>query len=163
MGADGEVKVVITGEETVTPAAQKTTAALGELGGETKKTAKAAEELNLKSRETRLLFSEMNQIAPGLGHQLHAAFAGPLGPVILLAIAIAEVHGKLKEFNKELDEAGKAAAEGDFLGNMESKLEVLRNAFDAAQSYADKLNEIATGEDKVSHRAQKAARTRQGY
>src|SRR4051812_3526592 len=63
---------------------------LDKLGEKTKEAGEAGEHANAHHRESRLLFSEINRIVPGLGHALHAAFAGPLGPIILVGIAIHE-------------------------------------------------------------------------
>lgn len=150
--ADGEVKVIITDDGSSAQTAAeigKTSGAINDLGGETKKTGEAAEGMNIHSRETRLLFTEINKIAPGLGHALHAAFAGPLGGILLVALAVAEVKEKLKEYNNALDDAGDKAAQPltDGVNN-------LRDAWDDAKKhlgdYLAKYDEAGKDKDPVS-------------
>jgi len=93
------VKLGVIGKEDVK--------AVNDLMAETKQTtdkvSESTETANKHHGETRLVFTELNKIVPGLGHAMHAAFAGPLGPIILLGIAIKETQDKLKEYNAELD------------------------------------------------------------
>ncbi len=124
--------------------------ATGELSQETQKASTAAEEHTGKYRAQFLLFSEMNRIVPGLGHAIHAAFAGPIGPVILLTAAISEGYSKLKEFNKELDETGRAAASADFLEDITAQLKVFGDAAASAQAFADNINHVGDSEDTLS-------------
>jgi hypothetical protein len=83
-----------------------------DLRDETNRATDTTEQFNIKGRAQFLLFSEMNKILPGLGTALHAAFAGPLGPIILVGIAIAAAKNALDGYNKSLDEMGDAAVAG---------------------------------------------------
>ncbi|HXR47600.1 MAG TPA: hypothetical protein VN784_09185 [Candidatus Limnocylindrales bacterium] len=71
---------------------------------------KKTEEFNVHGRSQFLLFSEINRIMPGLGESMHAAFAGPLGPIILAGIAIAAAKKALDGYNAALDAMGESAA-----------------------------------------------------
>lgn len=70
---------------------------------------KSSEGLNMHGSGTRILFSELNRIAPGAGLAMHSAFLGPIGPAILLTGVIAGVFGLLEKYSEELDKAGEAA------------------------------------------------------
>ncbi|MGA9452607.1 MAG: hypothetical protein WBW41_14825 [Verrucomicrobiia bacterium] len=83
-----------------------------DLTRETEKSTTATEDFNVHGRAQFLLFSEINRILPGLGTAMHAAFAGPLGPIILVGVAIAAAKNALNEYNAELDKMGDAAAAG---------------------------------------------------
>ncbi len=102
----------------------------------------AIEEVTGHGRAQHMVFSELNKIVPGLGHAIHAAFAGPLGPIILLGTGIAEVTSKLAEFNEELDKQAQANANADFLGNILGRLKEVASAASDAQAFADSLNNI---------------------
>lgn len=116
----------------------------------TEKAAGATEQFNIHGRAQFLLFSEINRIAPGLGTALHAAFAGPLGPIILAGVAIAEVVKYLKEENAELDKQAEAAADPTFLNAITARLDVFRNAASATQSYQDALDQIGVKEHTIT-------------
>ena len=79
-----------------------------DLSDETKKASSAAEEHNTHLQGGRMIFGALDRIVPHLGHALHAAFSGPLGPVILLGMAIAEVYKKIGEVNKALEDLNAA-------------------------------------------------------
>ena len=133
--------------EDLTLATQKGGAATDDFTKETKKASEATEEHTGKTRAAFLLFSEINKIMPGLGHEIHAAFAGPLGPLILLTIGIAEIHEKIKAFNEDLDKQAAAAAEPTFLNAIQARIEVLNAAAAAQQSYVDAISNIKTSEE----------------
>ena len=79
---------------------------------ETDKSAEATQGFNVQGRAQYLLFSEMNRLLPGLGTAMHATFAGPLAPIILVGVAIAAAKSALSEYNAELDKLGEDAAAG---------------------------------------------------
>ena len=79
---------------------------------ETDKSAEATQGFNVQGRAQFLLFSEINRILPGLGTAMHAAFAGPLAPIILIGVGIAAAKSALSEYNAELDKWGEDAAAG---------------------------------------------------
>ena len=110
----------------------------------------ATEEHNKHLEGSRLLLGELNKIVPGLGHMLHAAFAGPIGPAFALAMVVYEVKKSIDETNEALDKMGEKAAEADFLPGIEAKLEVMRSAIGAADAYVLKLADIKAGEHNVS-------------
>ena len=120
-------------------------AALAGVKKEAEHAGEAAHGGNKHHGETRLLFSEINKIVPGLGHALHAAFSGPLGPIILVGIAIAEVKEKLKAYNEELDKVGEYEVE-----EHQKSIEALATAWDdAKKEMGDYYAELATaGEEK---------------
>jgi len=114
--ADNTLKIGINLETTGLEGAEEAKKVVGDtaektrtLGKETEEAGQKAAEANHHHGETRLIFSELNKIVPGLGHALHAMFSGPLGAVILMSVAIEEVHKALKEYNDELDKEGQDA------------------------------------------------------
>jgi hypothetical protein len=129
---------------------QSAAGATQDLTGATGKADDATKEFNIRGRAQFLLFSELNKIVPGLGTALHAAFAGPLAPLIVLGFAIAEVMSKLKEQNAELDRQAESAANPDFLDAINARMEVFRNAAINAQAYADKLADIGEKEETIT-------------
>lgn len=145
MGADNEIRVIIAGEDKLSGPATDAKDSIGKLGESTEQAGKQAEGMNIHSREMRLLLTEINKLAPGVGHELHAAFAGPLGAVILLTMAIVEAKQKLKEYNDELDKEGAAAAEGHV-----EAVQAVRDAWDEVKSsQAQYLAQLAdAGKDK---------------
>jgi len=120
-----------------------------DLGKESEDAGKKAEEANHHHENTRLIFSELNRIVPGLGHALHAMFSGPLGPIILMSIAIEEVHKKLKEYNDELDKQGEEAYAPHI-----AALEAVKKAWDDARehqaAYLASLANIGGEEDPIA-------------
>ncbi|MEI6194854.1 MAG: hypothetical protein WCS42_11045 [Verrucomicrobiota bacterium] len=76
----------------------------------------------------RKVFTQLNHLVPELGHVMHAAFIGPLGPIILVGIALAEVKNKLKEYNEELDKVTDAEIEAH-----KATIEELQTAWDNAK------------------------------
>jgi hypothetical protein len=138
-----------TGFQMTREQAEATQQALGkyaestaDLGKKTEATGLIQEQSTAHARAQFILFSELNKIVPGLGMAIHAAFAGPLGPIILLAAGIAEVTSLIKAQNAALDEQAKAGATADFLDAIQSRLDVFRNAAAGAQQFADGLKNI---------------------
>ena len=81
------IKLGVIGKEdaaAVQDLLQETGKSTDDLSKKTKAAAGASQEHNEHLHESRLLFNELNRIVPGLGHLLHAAFAGPVGPAIAL-------------------------------------------------------------------------------
>jgi hypothetical protein len=113
-----------------------------DLGKKTEAAGLIQEKSTAYVRAQFVLFTELNKIVPGLGMALHAAFAGPLGPIILLAAGIAEVTSLIKAQNAALDEQAKAGANADFLDAIQSRLAVFTNAAASAQQFADGLKNI---------------------
>ena len=107
---------------------QKLTGATGDLADQTKKAAGASEAHNLHLEGGRKVFTQLNHLVPELGHVMHAAFIGPLGPIILVGIALAEVKNKLKEYNEELDKVTDAEIEAH-----KATIEELQTAWDNAK------------------------------
>src|ERR1041385_8284406 len=71
----------------------------------------AAGHHNKSANEMRLLFHSLNQLVPGLGHALHAAFhPGNVG-LGLLVVGLVEVVRLYREHKKALDEIATAQAE----------------------------------------------------
>ena len=103
--------------ETGTTAAASANAAT-DLGGahkklaeETKGASEAAKEHEVHLQGGQKAFGILNKLVPELGHELHALFLGPVGPAILLGIAVATVREKLAAYNEELDKVGEAEIE----------------------------------------------------
>jgi len=135
------VKLGVIGEADLKAANQL----LAETGAATEKAGEHAKEANHHHGESRLIFAELNKLVPGLGHALHAAFAGPLGAIILAGIAVHEVQEKLAEYNKELDAVGERE-----LAEHEEEVGKVRKAWDEAKSALGKYYaDMATaGEEK---------------
>jgi hypothetical protein len=97
-------------------------------GKETEESGEKAKHANEHHREMHHLFGELNRVVPGLGEAMHAAFAGPLGPLILLGMAIGEVSKAFKDYNSELDKipAAEIAAHAEAIKSV-------RAAWDSAQ------------------------------
>lgn len=74
-----------------------------ELSKKTSESGEAAHHASEHHRAMHMVFAQMNQILPGLGHMMHAAFMGELGAIILVGEAVKMVQEKLKAFNDELD------------------------------------------------------------
>lgn len=96
---------------------------------ETEAVTDATKEQSLHLEGSGKVFSVLNKIVPELGHKLHAAFMGPLGPLVLLGFAIAEVKKEIAEYDKQLDEL----TETELAQHSESVKNV-KKAWDEAQS-----------------------------
>ncbi len=92
--------------------AKAAAADLEKIGETTEETGRSTEEFNVKGRAQFMLFEQINRILPGLGTTMHAAFTGPLGPIILVGIAIASAKKALDDYNTSLDKLGEEAAAG---------------------------------------------------
>ena len=110
----------------------------------------AQKEHNLHLENSRLLFTELNKIVPGLGHTLHAAFSGPLGPVIILAGAIEYLTEKIRENDKALDEAGEAAKTGEFAAGIAAAKVTMDEAAKSASDYSIAIGQIAQHEVTIA-------------
>ena len=154
--ADNTLKIGINLETTGLEGAEEARKGVGDtaektrtLGKETEEAGQKAAEANHHHGSTRMIFSELNKIVPGLGHALHAMFSGPLGAVILMSVAIEEVHKALKEYNDELDKEGQDA----YAPHLES-LEVIKKSWDEATShqaaYIASLATIGGDEDPIA-------------
>ena len=152
------IKLGVIGKEdaaAVQDLLQETGKSTDDLSKKTKAAAGASQEHNEHLHESRLLFNELNRIVPGLGHLLHAAFAGPVGPAIALASVVFEIKRSIDETNKSLDGMAAKAAEASFLSGIESKIGTLNAATEAAAGYAQKLAEMKTGEHGIAEELQK--------
>jgi hypothetical protein len=112
---------------------------------ETEEASSATAEHTKHLENGRMVFMELNKLIPGLGDALHAAFSGPIGPVILLGIAIAEIESKLNEYNTELDKV----TEHELTTHL-ANIADLKKAWDDAQlSLGQYFADLATaGEEK---------------
>ncbi|HEY3762681.1 MAG TPA: hypothetical protein VGN23_13120 [Verrucomicrobiae bacterium] len=154
--ADKELKISIvtdadlSGYKATEAAQNDVTAGAAKLGDQTKdenkKAADSVEDLSHGYRAQFLLLTELNRIVPGLGEVLHGAFAGPLAPLLVLTAGIQFLYGQIKSYQAALDDAAEAAANDDFLPNIEDKLKVLRDATDTARKFADSISNAATNE-----------------
>lgn len=138
------VKILISfglDEKQATEAVDK----IKDLGKETKKGGEMAEHANVHHREMRELFTHMNKLVPGLGEAMHAAFAGPIGPLILLGIAIGGVQEVFKKYNEELDKVS-----ADQIKEHTAEIGRVKSAWDGAQQAIGKYYAaLATaGEEK---------------
>ena len=131
-------------------AAKKLEEQLKQLGQGQKEVGEKTEEGSSHARAQFLLLSEMNKVVPELGHMLHAAFAGPIGPLIILTAAIGSAYDSVKEFNKTLDEAATRGANADFLGSLIDRMGEFASAAADAQGFADSLAHIATNADTLN-------------
>ena len=127
------------------------------LGGSTKefgaKTGEATEKVAEQEKHlegSRILFGEMNRIVPGLGHALHAAFSGPVGPAIALAMVVLEVKRSLDDANKAMDEAGEEASKGEFKSGIEALNTTLDTGRAALDAYAATIAKLAQDEITIA-------------
>jgi hypothetical protein len=133
------VKILITGDATgamraADAAAQGLGALIGNtarLGAETGKATAAGEEQEKYLETSRLIFSQLNRVVPEFETLLGAAFEGPLGAVVALAVALGEVKKRLDECNAELDKASAAQDKLNLEAHAES-LNRLTGAWDNA-------------------------------
>lgn len=101
-------------------------------------------------REMHKLIHELDQILPGAGIALKAAFNPAtlgLGATVLI---IEQVKSALEEYNKKLDEIGEAAAKADLASGIQAALEVSRAAVEEQEKYLHNLQEIQRGEHGVA-------------
>ncbi len=115
-----------------------TTAASGELGISNSKTAEATEELGKEAEKSnhhhnnsRLLYSELNKIIPGLGHAMHAMHAGAVAPAIAFLMALDGVVKMLEEEKKKSEELA------------ESNAQIFTSGFTAQAEAIGKVKELA--------------------
>jgi hypothetical protein len=117
---------------------------LKDLGKQTEKAGEHAEKFNVHSRETHELLGKIDRLAPGLGESLRAMFAGPIGPLLLLGVAVGEVQKAFADYNKELD-----AIPAEQIKEHAAEIGRVREAWDAAQQAAGKYNAaLATAGDE---------------
>lgn len=148
--ADKSLKVGIEATSNVPDVAAKDVQAIGGITGSTDKAAEATKLFHGEGRELHRVISELTRISPVLGEAFRIMLH-PIGGTVAAAIGIfVEFKKHLDETNKQLDAMGKAAADFNFLDQIEGKLSVFRDAATAAQAYADKLENIASGEQSIA-------------
>jgi len=117
---------------------------------EQNKATEATNEHNKKLEGSRLLFGELNRIVPGLGHILHAAFAGPVGPAIALALGISEIKRSLDDYNKAMDATAAENAEASFAEGIEAVKAAVTEARSKLEQYADEVERVAAAEQSIA-------------
>ena len=115
----------MTGFKTASDSAQKLKVDTSDLSDETKrqlgilepldeeikKGGQAAQEANHHHNNSRMLYTEMNKIIPGLGHAMHAMHAGAVAPAIAFLMALDGVVKLLEDEKKKAEEAATANAD----------------------------------------------------
>jgi hypothetical protein len=154
MISEGEVKVIITGEETVTPAAQKTTNAIADLGTESTKTGGKIEELSGHGRELHRVASLMNHILPGSGEAIKGIAHSSDGTALALIGMVAVMEITIEAFHRM--EAGAKAADESLAkslseGGMVNAINAQAKAWEDAELSQDQYfhNIIANEDDMI--------------
>jgi hypothetical protein len=131
-------------------AAGKAAPEIKELGKETENTKEEFRLFHEEGAEMRRIIIELDRISPSLGEAFRV-MRSPIGGTLAAAIGLfVEMKSYIAETNQALDEMAKTAANADFLAGIEDKIKVFGDASAAAQGYADKLADIASGEQSVS-------------
>ena len=111
MGNDVQFPIQITGDaSSLVAASQQTGKALGQVGEKQEEAGKQAEKHGAHLHELHRVFHSLNEIVPGLGVLMQAAFS-PVGAAISLAvIAFRLFHEKVRETNEEFQKLEEEAA-----------------------------------------------------
>ena len=132
-----ELKIVIEGDATsAVGAATDTKEALGGLASATDATAESAQGLNRHTREMRLLFSQLNQITPGLGTGFRGLAMG-MGEFAVMILAVQAIV----TWWKYLHETQKAAAEQQ-ARNMELWHDATKTAIDEQFRFVQAIKDL---------------------
>ena len=99
---------------------------------------------------SRLLFTEINRILPGLGHELHAAFLGPVGAVIAFASVVDAAKSQLEAFNKALDDAAESDAAHNFAEGIRAMNDALAEGIKKIADYNEAIAKVATHETTIA-------------
>lgn len=139
----------LTGAQQTAAAVDRAAEGTKGLAEKTELSGKAAKESGEEFEKNREVFSEIDRIAPGLGESLKSAFEGPMGALVILALAINVVRDALSEYSKELDEVQKAE-----LGEHEDTIKRLASAWDKAAeqsaSYYARLTAAQNDQDPIA-------------
>ncbi len=152
MGDEREFKIRIT---TLADAsgAQKTAAELDKVTASTEGAAKATEKHSVGLHAMHRLFHALNEVVPGLGVVMQAAFS-PIGATISIAVlALQFFREHLKKINEELDKMGEENAKP-----ATNRLNALR---DATVSAAVGMNDLRLKLEAASRVEQDAAQITQ--
>lgn len=101
-------------------------------------------------REFHKLLGLLDQILPGTGLLLKAAFNPATLGIGALVLLIEQVRGAIERYNQKLEEAGEAAAKADFASGIEAAINVTRTAIEEQEKYIENLNEIERGEHGIT-------------
>ncbi|MDE2096173.1 MAG: hypothetical protein KGL39_02935 [Patescibacteria group bacterium] len=136
-------------------AAEEATDKIMGLKRETQGAGEAAHHANAHHREMHLLFLQMNEVVPGLGHAMHAAFLGEVGAVLLLAEAVRVAMEKLKAFDDELKKQAEWSSKPIVDKWLEVQKAIAATAEDVAK-FKTSLKDAATDMDPIATSAKLA-------
>src|SRR5664279_4772195 len=148
MGDEREFKIKITTSADAS-GAQKTTAELDNLGRAQDEAGKKAETHGGHLRAMHRIFHGLNEVVPGLGVLMQAAFS-PVGAAISIAVlALRIFQEQMRKVNEEFKQMEEAAAKPltNRLGAMRES--VVANAVGMAALH-DRLGEAARGQQSLA-------------
>jgi hypothetical protein len=161
MGVDREYRIRITTAADVA-GAEKTKEALNATTGATARSAeamgeasKATEKHGAHLHALHGLFHALNEIVPGFGIALQAAFS-PIGAAISLAVmALRLFHDKMKEVNEEFKRMEEEAAK-PLTHRLEAQREATIQAAVEMAALRDRLEQAARGEQSLKQQMESA-------
>jgi hypothetical protein len=113
--------------------------------GATEETGKATERANTHLQGMHKLFHALNEVVPGLGVAMQAAFS-PIGAAISLALmALRLFHEKMKEFNEECRKAAEEAAK-PLTNRLEQQRETVTRSAEGLEHLRERLADAARSE-----------------
>jgi len=105
--------------------------------------------LNAAAGESRRIFADLENLAPGI-RELVGAFEGLPGVLGLALVAANEVREGLKKFNEELDEAAKKLAEPVWAEAVKARQDALADLANDQAKYNDRLAHQITLEQQLT-------------
>jgi hypothetical protein len=120
-----------------------------ELTDSFKDQAKHSEFLGLKHAQLHKVVHQLTEAFPEAGMAARA-FMNPVLLAFTAAVAIfAKAKEKLAEWNAEMDEAAKKAAEADFQQGIAARTQALRSGMTAMADFSESLRSIGKADDEV--------------
>ena len=144
-----EFRIRITGDATsIVDASGKTVGVLTNVAGAQEEAGKQAEKHSGHIQGLHKLFHSLNEIVPGLGVLMQAAFS-PVGATISLAfMALRLFHEKMKEFNEECRKAAEEAAK-PLTNRLEQQRETVVRTVDGMERLRERLSDAERREDSL--------------
>ena len=147
MGDERELKIKIT-TAADTSGAKQTAAELGNLGTAQEEAGKKAEKHGASLHAMHRIFHSLNEVVPGLGVALQAAFS-PIGAAISLAvIALRLFQEKMKETNAEFQKLEEEAAK-PATNRMAAWREAIVRAAEGMNHLRQALADAARGQETI--------------
>jgi hypothetical protein len=149
MSVDREYRIKVYTEASGS-GAQQTAQDLEDVGKAGEQAGEGMKLFETHGREFHRLLHLLDEILPGTGLLLKAAFNPATLGIGALVLGIEAVKSAIESYNKKLEEAGEAAAKADFASGIEAAIEVYRTAAEEQQKYIDNLHEIERGEHGIT-------------